>query len=278
MKNEKVRVQKNAECRISNAECQTSNLLPLCLCAFVSLCLLSHTQAADRKYGNLIYPASGNIELNEGTVEIWLISGFDSEPERKDSSSWCSPFNLTFPSDNAKYVLNFLTWGKAIVQAGYGKIQHSYVWTRPLVWKPGEFHHLAWTWSGRKRSVYVDGTAGGKGPKGEIPVEQTVEGPLAGDLTDARIEIGSGHSPITIDEVRISSIARTPEEIAKGWQSAPKKDATTLLLDHCAEGDPEVIAESRERTLAGAVIRRRLEGGHESVKGRFGNAIQLWTE
>jgi hypothetical protein len=240
--------------------------------------LLPNAAAADRKYGNLIYPAAGNIQLDEGTVEIWLISGFDSEPETKDSASWCCPFDLIFPSENAHYILNFITWGKALAQVGYGKLQHSYVWTRTLVWKPGEFHHLAWTWSGRKRSVYVDGTAGGKGTKGETPAEVTVEGPLVGDLTDARIEIGRGHSPITIDGVRISSIARTSEEIAKGWQSAPKRDAMTLLLDHCEESDPEVIAESKERTPEGEVVRRRLEGGHEWVKGRFGNAIQLWAE
>ncbi|MBI4028413.1 MAG: hypothetical protein HY360_25735, partial [Verrucomicrobia bacterium] len=124
------------------------------LCALVALCLLPNAAAADRKYGNLIYPARGNIELDEGTAEIWLISGFDSEPEKKDAASACSAFNLIFPSNNAKYVLNFITWGKSFAQVGYGPLQHSYVWTRPLVWKPGEFHHLAWTWSGRKRSVY----------------------------------------------------------------------------------------------------------------------------
>ncbi|MBI4027426.1 MAG: hypothetical protein HY360_20745 [Verrucomicrobia bacterium] len=257
----------------------TGHCLSLIACALL-LATVLNANAAGRKYGNLIYPARGNIELDEGTVELWLINGLDMGAASKELAA--CPFDLIFPDQNAHYILNYIHWGKAIAQVGYGKLNHSYVWSPPLAWKPGEFHHLAWTWSGRKRSVYADGTAGGKGNKRgheyDIPAEVTVEGPLVGDLTDGRIEIGRGYSAIIIDEIRISSIARTAEEIAKGWQAAPKKDATTLLLDHCEEGDPDVIAISKERTLEGELIGRRLEGGHESVKGRFGNAIQLWTE
>jgi hypothetical protein len=239
-----------------------------CHLAFLLVCWTATAFAQPRQFGNIAYPAPGNIQLDEGTVEVWLTSYFDSEAKATECG-WASFFDLRTPDQTLTCSLMFLTWGKALaLLAGSGALRHSYVWSRVLVWKPGEYHCVALSWSGRRRRIYVDGVAGGKGGKGDTPPEVEVEGVFRGDLSQTRLLIGSGYSPIVVDEVRISSVARTPEEIARGWTNAPAADAYTLLLDHCDGGTPEVMAG----TQGGP------EGGFKVVASRFGNAIQLWRE
>ncbi len=219
---------------------------------------------APKKYADIYYPALDNIQLDEGTVELWVIGDFDSDIENKTSTSWCTPFDLVFTEEKAHFPITFLTWGHALAQIGYGKPQQSYVWSGKLSWKPGESHAIAWTWSGRKRSLFVDGVCKWIG-KGGVPsqsLDQVVEGPIKGNLSRGELHIGSGHSLMAIDEVRISSIARTPEEIAATWKDAPKRDAYTLLIDHCD----------------GTITVGKAGGATSIIDGKFGKAIRLWGE
>ena len=128
------------------------------------------------------------------------------------------------------------------------------------------------------RSMFVDGrydeSKPSEGPlqgegRGYTSLDVPVEGPLLGNLSRGFLWIGRNTSIITVDEIRISSVARTPEEIKANWQKAPTRDAYTLLLDHCDGGAAEVIT---------GVPGAKLEGACKVVDGRFGKAIQLWVE
>lgn len=229
-------------------------------------------QQPDHTFGYLTYPARGNIQLDEGTVELYVISGFDSEEVWKHTSSFAVLFNVVFPELNWHYVVNFITWHHGISMVGYGYPQHSYVsFGRPR-WKPGEHRAVAWTWSGRKRTLIVDGKHKYEGKHGEPgdSRDNVVEGWLKGDLTTAKLILGAG--VFSIDELRISSIARTPEELIELQKSPPVADAHTLLLDHCDGGPAEVISGfSGEKGGT-------LSGSHEIIEGRYGKAIKLWKE
>lgn len=222
-------------------------------------------QTPARTYADLVYPAAGNIELDEGTVEVWVIGQFDAAGPVTNSSSWCTPFNLVFP--DASYTLTYITWGKAFAQIGYAAVNNSYVWRPVKPWKPGEFHQVAWTWNGRMRSVYVDGEAGGKGAKGEAPRELEVESMLMGNLSVGVLHVGKQASPLVVDEIRISSVARTPEEIRGSWDKAPGRDAHTLLLDHCDGGPAEVVTGAAGGKLIAVT---------NVVEAKFGKGLQLW--
>ncbi|MBI4027794.1 MAG: hypothetical protein HY360_22605 [Verrucomicrobia bacterium] len=159
--------------------------------------------------------------------------------------------------------------------------QQSYVWSEKVHWKTGEAHHIAWTWSGRKRSLYLDGKIGkgqpNAGPlQGEGRVDTSenvvVEGWLHGDLTRAQLLIGRGHSSFTLDELRISSVARPLDEIRNQMNTAPDSDAYTLLLDH-GEGGPADVISGSSGEKGG-----KLEGSHEIVPAKFGKGIKLWKE
>ena len=248
----------------------------LCVLIFVALAFAMplHAEQPVRTYGNLTYPAKGNIQLDEGTVELYVISGFDSQEEWKHASTYGTLFNIVMPEENWSYTLTFITWGHAIAMIGYAYPQQSYVWNGAGKWKPGESHVVAWTWSGRKRSVFADGEYKfiGKGGAKGSSIDNVVEGPLHGDLTKAQLMIGRGHSVFTIDEVRISSIARTPEELMKRKDAAPVADAHTLLLDHCDGGPADVISKFSGETAA------KTEGSFEIVDGKYGKAIKLWKD
>jgi len=234
----------------------------------VSVC----AQQPPHTFAALTYPARGNIQIDEGTVELYVISGFDSEEEWKHTSSYAVLFDVVFPEANWHYVLNFITWHHGISMVGYGKPQHSYVSFGHPRWKPGEHRTVAWTWSGRKRSLIVDGKynyVGKHGAPGDSR-DNIVEGWIQGDLTNAKLVLGAG--VFSIDEIRISSIARTPEELIELQKKPPVADAHTLLLDHCDGGPAEIISGfSGEKGGT-------LGGSYEVIDGKYGKAIKLWKE
>jgi hypothetical protein len=270
----------------------------LLLLAFVSMCFAAAPASrpveapSNTKYGGISWPAPGNFELDEGTVELWMRADFDTDTMILKRNEQPSPtlvrrqmsvfdFQYASTAEPFHYWWGFVNGHLAMV--GYVQPQQSYTWLPFLHWKPIEWHYIAWSWRGNLRSVFMDGQHfATKYPEdaiqGEGHVNRTidvpVEGPVRGTLTGARLHVGMQHSYMSIDEVRISSIARPPEEIERTFAAgnAPTLDIYTLLLDHCDGGPAEVISGfSGEKggTLAGT---------YKMVDGRFGKAIRLWDE
>ena len=227
------------------------------------------------EFGTLTYPARGNIQLDEGTVDLWVVSNFDTDhvPAKGEPGWQATLFSLVFPEHNWHYPLYYIAWGNAFAFVGYNHPGHRYVWLGPPHWKPGEVHHVVMTWSGRKRSLYIDGNFEWVGRKGKgVSRDVEVEGELTGDLTAATIEIGRGGSHVTVDELQIRRVALTHEEVVKAKDAPLVADANTLLLDHCDGSPPEIIGGQTGET-AGAI-----SGAYEYVDGKFGKALKLWKE
>jgi hypothetical protein len=224
--------------------------------------------------GGLTYPASGNIQLDEGTLDVWVISNFDTDatPAKPAADQRAATlFSLTFPDENWKYVIYFIPWANAFALVGYAQPGQGYIWLGPPHWKPGEAHHVVCTWSGRKRGLFIDGNCEWKGAKGAASSGNVeVCGPLHGDLTRALLEFGN--SFITFDEIQIRNVALTPDEVVKAKDAPLMADEHTLLLDHCDGGPAEIIGGPAGP--AGRVV----VGKYQLVDGKFGKAMQMWVE
>jgi hypothetical protein len=231
-------------------------------------------------FGSLTYPAPGNIDWDEGTLELWIVNQFETVPKSTNSMNL---FDIRLPSsDGAHYYLGYIGWANSLAQIGFSNPRHSYIWSDKLKWKPGERHYIAWSWSGRVRSLFIDGHSSESGPfdpplqgegRGRSSASVVVEGELRGNMTGAQLIVGGG-SLFAIDEIRISSVARSTNEIARvhAATTPPSRDAFTLLLDHCDGSAPEIISGlSGEK--AGSI-----SGAHKFVDGQFGKALQLWSD
>ena len=82
----------------------------------------------------------------------------------------------------------------------------------------------------------------------------------------------------TVDELRISAIERSPEEIAQAARQDKggfSWDRWTLLLDHFDRIEPDSSRADTAWTKAEGGIRGQIQGCYRQTAGRFGSALQL---
>lgn len=221
---------------------------------------------ADLRFGHVSYPAPGNVQLDEGTAEMYIRIQTDISRPFPYATSIGSFLELLQTTTGEKAVVTLVTNGMKICMIAYVKPM-SQTWVpcseknKPgRSWKDGEDHVIAFAWKGRERQIFIDGVPG--------PLVE-VEGPLTLDLSSTIIRLGAGCSFFAMDELRISSIRRSAEELQAGVDQAPKADAFTLLLDHFDE-KPAVLAgndNDQARQAEGVV----------AIDARFGKALQFWT-
>ena len=252
-------------------------LLPIFLALFAASAHSEQQPPPPGEYGALEYPARGNIQLDEGTVDIWVTAIFDTDFKADRTGkigAWqATLLDLVFPDENWHYPLYFIAWANGFAFVGYTQPPQRYVSAGPPRWKPGESHRVTLTWSGRKRSVFLDGISAWVGAKGAYSSRDViVEGELHGDLTSAVIRIGGGNSALIVDEIQIRRIALTTDEVVKAKDAPLVADANTLLLDHCDGGVPEIIGVQTGETKG------NLTGVFDIVDTRFGKGIRLWRE
>jgi hypothetical protein len=143
-------------------------------------------------------------------------------------------------------------------------------------YQKGKWYHVAFGWKGEKTYTYLDG-------KLMQECKQRNRLDEAELAEDAVIILGDKYSranPIALDEFRISSILRPPEEL--GYGNLPlKPDAYTLILDSFEKTEeqekkqysvPEFIANKGD--VPGGLICGKVEYIEE---GKHGKAIR-WHE
>jgi len=153
--------------------------------------------------GYVWFPSSV-LKAESGTVEMW-VQPLDWEPSQRE-------FHVFFDThgEGALYLYKYLD-GHNLLMLSCESTQGPY-YSAPfgLNWKPGEWHHIAGTWSSRGVHVFVDGKPG---------TPQPVECALPRKLGD-RFCIGDHpwHIERTtsslIDEVRVYDRALSPQHIA----------------------------------------------------------------
>ena len=120
----------------------------------------------------LVYQCAGNFDAAEGTMSLWLSPNFRGD----DTSLYCGFFGADRWGMLYKYVKHSsLTFGTARPQ---GDLYYNCGTEALGSWRPGDWHHVAITWSRRHdaRAIYLDGKLAGKGP---FPAHaETRQGPL----------------------------------------------------------------------------------------------------
>lgn len=160
---------------------------------------------------NLRYSSANNINATEGTVEFWMKPTWaGSDGLGHSVISWGGGGGMIIAKDganNLRIILNrFGTFpgGERGVAVNIGS------------WAANQWHHVAFTYSNTTKSltVYTDGTQRAQSTfTGDIPAISSSTFQIGGD--------GAGdYIQSVVDEMRISNIARTPQEIANSFMSA----------------------------------------------------------
>jgi hypothetical protein len=204
-----------------------SQLLIL-LCTLLASAFWTATSA---KASSIVYPLQGNVNPAEGTLEIWftpMVSNLYPEPKGKKYINVFSLFEMRVDGE-WKAAASWYRHRKQLglkVSMGTPKMRKGLVGLltkTPLDWKPGEKHCVAFRWKGNHMSLYADGK--------RIGVRKQVMS-FSHPLSNHKLVIGgtksNNKSPIIIHAVRVSSTARSLEELEN---ATPEADISTTLLD-----------------------------------------------
>ncbi|MGN6386506.1 MAG: putative glycoside hydrolase, partial [Verrucomicrobiota bacterium] len=178
--------------------------------------------------GRLQYSTPGNLDWEEGTIEMWVALRQDGT-----NAVYSSRDHLLFQYLSPKG--DFMQIG----QSASGRVIHvggmvSNEWESAygiagsmVNWKAGEWHHIAFTFSVKDNSMkmYIDGAFSAANNEGHY---------YAPEGSGATFSIGSGiNSPAAeyyIDEVRISGRAATADEIVERARRVEANSANEVWL------------------------------------------------
>lgn len=184
-------------------------------------------QALSLEAGQVVsWPVEGLIGTEQGTIELWMKRWWaEGDEVRTALVGWKTPGN--------NYIrLNFVNARRLGVSMNGGP-EGATTWHRvdydPTAWSTDVWHHVAATWRGGTIALYVDGEQVGSSAKG-VP------------MTEAPAELEIGRGPLLIDDLRISAIARSAEEIAENF-TGRKPDEVTLLTDFPVTESAQALGE-----------------------------------
>ncbi|MBI3922074.1 MAG: hypothetical protein HY318_11705 [Armatimonadetes bacterium] len=218
---------------------------------------------------SLTYPARGNFNPKQGTLELWTRVEFDpnvpvapDDPGRGQYNR--SLFGVSFPDgDWINLYWNIDVRGlRFFVKKGQ---EYPLMLDSVQNWKKGELHHIAICWGDTAR-LFVDGK--------EV-ASRGFNGTLDKDLGSAVLEFGGGPCEFAVDEIRISDIARTPRDFERELIA----DEHTLLLEHLNES---FQPDGGKQTLAAKIApATKVSGGTPEGDAcfapvKFGNGVLLY--
>ena len=225
--------------------------------------------------GTLTYPAEDNIDMREGTIEFWLEVCFDVQEHLPSTEKYDGLLALVrLAGESGGVTMGYFAGAGYKPSAGLfcslaskKATLHGFFLGKFLP-KPDEWLHLALSWKGKKFWFHLDGEQRVEktclefihlafGPMGQHPI-------FFGDKWHRRAEM-------VIDELRISTVARRPDEL--GCHGRLEVDPYTLVLDSF---DGRFTPDGKKRTQSAAVFAG--VGGLPSkqcefVGGRFGKGL-----
>lgn len=158
--------------------------------------------------GYVRYPTAGLLRPEGGTVEMWVCP-LDWRPPDNE-------FHVFFDTrgEGALYLYKFHD-GVRLMMLSCNNVAGPYaVSSIELDWEPGQWHHIAGTWSAQGVMAYVDGK-----PAAAVPTPCQLPGSLGGE---AIIGDHPWHLPRTssslIDEVRVYDRPLSPTHIAAHFE------------------------------------------------------------
>lgn len=221
----------------------------------------------------LLYPLPGNLDFDEGTIEVWFAPQIDLQPlqgkENKAYHQFFVPFSLSLPDSFVLSCLVFAKDGKSQL----GLSCSSYLQRNAMLpvgistipnWRAGESHRVALTWCGTVMKFYLDGQPAGS----RI---QTL--PLSGQPAGRSLIIGSLNktpAPFLVQAVRISSTAHSPAQIIASQPGAALDTLLLDALDTAPAGKPPVSTAERISGFSGetgATLQGRFRYTHSPQPG-----------
>jgi hypothetical protein len=222
--------------------------------------------------GYLHFPTAGVVSKQAGTVEMWVMpidwSGDDEE------------FHMFFKvsGDGMIYLYKYYRsiLGMLLLSNGGGDKRNRLTYKNVDDWKPGQWRHIAATWTPHRQALYIDGELARAGIP-ELPQSLDNEFLIGDHPFQANVPRTSRS---LIDSVRIYDRALSPEVIAA--HAAGDFSKTTPLSDTSAQLD-FTVSDNRilpTITLIGADIDTRqsrvefsvMQGGKE-VKQQTGRTF-----
>lgn len=158
------------------------------------------------------YLTAGNIDREHGTIEMWINPGehlFEDPDDRRIYIHWwverdrhLAPKVFRIDTNDG----NLRVFEQDVADGDYSNHM-----VTPIDWQPGDWHHVAYTWSGEDRVVYIDGVEANRSEPGRgLPTLGHFFRIGAGNW-------GFGYAEALVDEVRIWDRALMPDEFG-GWK------------------------------------------------------------
>jgi len=262
---------------------RSSYIVVVCLLlqTFSSLCAqeAKPLKLGDLSTGTLTYPSLDNIDFREGTIECWVKFAFNPLEylPSKEYLSMLSFWNVSTPRGgmNVAFFTNAgMTNATWFCSMGPKPLIHGTFIGTPGSDLHGKWQHLALAWKARETMAYLDGKLAGKVEHLQPPYQ------VWGTLDVKPIFFGcqwNRYALITIDDLRISRIARKETEL--GWAVGElKPDPYTTLLDSFeGEFEPDGKLETKPLVIANG------NGGLPSPQcqfapGKFGKGLAFFNE
>lgn len=227
--------------------------------------------------GNMEYPMKGNMNLDEGTFELWVKPGFDFAKRLSKDKYKCLVALGTLPCDHGNLIMYSFSGGMAKnnVLWWMRPVTKGMKWaSSPAIWKKDEWHHIAFAWKGKENILYIDGEL-----VSTVTQQKTLREAL-GDISDNPFIFGCPNmrnSQITIDDFRLSSVARERNDLGF-YKGKLYPDEHTVILDGF---DDDFVPDGKISTKPEKI--QSGTGGIPSkgcnfVQGKFGNALALWDD
>ncbi len=228
--------------------------------------------------GRLVYSARGNLDFQEGTIEMWLKPGFEPSQSAPEYRVILPLFQLSDEEGNKNISISYacVSGGKKACWYIGGDCGGEKVFrlsASPEGWQKDQWHHLAFTWKGNTARIYLDGKLAGEAKSNR---------PLQGEVKAGQIFIGDRwtadkiKTEVVIDELRISNIERKPEELGCFSSGPLKSDPFTLLLENF-----ETLSEGEKTQTCPLIISGcssekggDVSGGRQAA-GKFGYGLSL---
>jgi len=261
------------------------------LCFWILLCFSVFPCWLAAGSARIAFPGQLLFSLEEATVEAWVL--FDFDPAQVETGIWRgmgawfeflvpkrendlgASFTISYglkatgrrtPSGSACYMrVGFSIEGKEVPHPSLLDCTS---------WGKNNWHHVAVTWKeGRYLTIYSDGKEVDK---------REYSWPIVRDIPSAaQVIIGfTGYlakNALAVDEVRISSVARKPEEL--GFYQVPlKPDPATLLLEnfeHIQEKEKKLYTSPEVMALFLAPGEYPIVGG-KIIPGKSGKGFLLY--
>lgn len=246
----------------------------LIVCLLLVAPLLFQARAAT---GTLTYPLVDNVDLREGTIECWVRFGIDVAEflPAKDFKTLAVLFD--FQGEKGTMAASHF------VGSTFGNDKGGWYFRpgpKPMllpiaavaIWKKGEWHHIAFSWRAKMMRLYMDG----KEASNRDQQASLQDG--FGVVTDQLLMFGDKWNvgaPFVLDDLRVSTIARKPEEF--GFTAGElKPDPHTSLLDPF---ECDFAPDGKRRTQPKAILVG--EGGLPTppcvfVEGKFGKGLSFF--